>query len=233
MTSSTRLRWRSPTPSTGRPSSSTTMSPSRTPAVAAGGLEQLDDLEAARPADCRRRALAAAGSRRRSRGTRAGRGRRASGSRGWRGSPRRSGPRDPRPTPATAVLMPTTRPRESASAPPELPGLSAASVWMTFSTSRLRRAVAGRERPAERADDARRHGAGEAERIADRDDELPDLEPGRVAERCRPGRRRRRGRPRDRRAGRGPTTRNARSAPSTNVAVPLSVPATTCADVTR
>ena len=47
------------------------------------------------------------------------------------------GTASPRPTPATAVLMPTTRPRESASAPPELPGLSAASVWMTFSTRRL------------------------------------------------------------------------------------------------
>ena len=40
--------------------------------------------------------------------------------------------------PATAVLMPTTRPLASASAPPELPGLSAASVWMTSS---IRRAV--------------------------------------------------------------------------------------------
>ena len=45
----------------------------------------------------------------------------------------------PRPIPATAVLIPTTRPRLSASAPPELPGLSAASVWMTFSTSLLAR----------------------------------------------------------------------------------------------
>ena len=43
----------------------------------------------------------------------------------------------PRPTPATAVFTPTTRPALSASAPPELPGLSAASVWMTFSTTRL------------------------------------------------------------------------------------------------
>ena len=30
----------------------------------------------------------------------------------------------------TAVLMPTTSPREEASGPPELPGLSAASVWI-------------------------------------------------------------------------------------------------------
>jgi hypothetical protein len=51
----------------------------------------------------------------------------------------------PRPTPATAVLMPTTRAPESASAPPEFPGLSAASVWMTSSISRPR---AGRDRPS-------------------------------------------------------------------------------------
>ena len=43
----------------------------------------------------------------------------------------------PRPIPAIAVLTPTTRPRRSARAPPELPGLSAASVWMTFSTTRI------------------------------------------------------------------------------------------------
>ena len=38
--------------------------------------------------------------------------------------------------PATAVLMPTIRPAESARAPPELPGFSAASVWMTSSITR-------------------------------------------------------------------------------------------------
>src|SRR5260221_3093367 len=42
----------------------------------------------------------------------------------------------PRPKPATAVLIPTNRARLSASAPPELPGLRAASVWMTLSTIR-------------------------------------------------------------------------------------------------
>ena len=47
------------------------------------------------------------------------------------------GTASPRPTPATAVLMPITRPCESASAPPELPGFSAASVWMTSSTIRV------------------------------------------------------------------------------------------------
>jgi hypothetical protein len=47
------------------------------------------------------------------------------------------GTASPRPTPATAVLIPTTWPRESARAPPELPGLSAASVWITSSTIRV------------------------------------------------------------------------------------------------
>src|SRR2546423_410620 len=42
----------------------------------------------------------------------------------------------PRPTPATAVLTPIRRARPSTRAPPELPGLSAASVWMTLSITR-------------------------------------------------------------------------------------------------
>ena len=42
----------------------------------------------------------------------------------------------PSPMPATAVLMPITRPLPSASAPPELPGFSAASVWITSSMIR-------------------------------------------------------------------------------------------------
>src|SRR6185312_546101 len=55
----------------------------------------------------------------------------------------------PSPHPATAVLMPTTRLAESASAPPELPGLSAASVWMTSSTTRaVRPSRVGSERPS-------------------------------------------------------------------------------------
>ncbi len=55
----------------------------------------------------------------------------------------------PRPQPATAVLMPTTREEESASAPPLLPGLSAASVWMTSSTTRaVRPSRVGSERPS-------------------------------------------------------------------------------------
>ncbi len=36
----------------------------------------------------------------------------------------------------TAVLMPTTWPRESTRGPPELPGLRAASVWMMLSMRR-------------------------------------------------------------------------------------------------
>jgi hypothetical protein len=39
----------------------------------------------------------------------------------------------------TAVLMPTTSPCDETSGPPELPGLSAASVWMTSSISRPER----------------------------------------------------------------------------------------------
>ena len=51
--------------------------------------------------------------------------------------------------PATAVLMPTTVPVPSTSAPPELPGLSAASVWMTSSIIRVAvRSRAGSERPS-------------------------------------------------------------------------------------
>src|SRR4051794_25250597 len=55
----------------------------------------------------------------------------------------------PRPMPATAVLMPTRKPRPSTSAPPELPGLSAASVWMTSSMMRVAPPErAGSERPS-------------------------------------------------------------------------------------
>ena len=43
-------------------------------------------------------------------------------------------PRLPEATEAIAVLMPTTSPAPSTSAPPELPGLIAASVWMASMT---------------------------------------------------------------------------------------------------
>ena len=53
------------------------------------------------------------------------------------------------PGPTTAVLMPTTRPVLSARAPPELPGWRAASVWITFSTSRVTDpARVGSDRPS-------------------------------------------------------------------------------------
>ena len=42
----------------------------------------------------------------------------------------------PAPRPMAAVLMPTTSPWLVTNGPPELPGLMAASVWMTLSMSR-------------------------------------------------------------------------------------------------
>ena len=68
-----------------------------------------------------------------------------------------------------AVLMPITSPREETSGPPELPGLSAASVWITSSIRRPVRA----QRAPEGGDHAGGHGRFKAERIADRDRELP------------------------------------------------------------
>ena len=56
---------------------------------------------------------------------------------------------------AIAVLMPITRPDALRSGPPELPGLIAASVWIT-SSSALRRSV--EHRPVQGRDDARGHG---------------------------------------------------------------------------
>src|SRR2546421_643997 len=59
------------------------------------------------------------------------------------------GTASPSPTPATAVLIPTTCPRPSTRAPPELPGFRAASVWITFSTTRVApRGPTGSERPS-------------------------------------------------------------------------------------
>src|SRR6476661_3874844 len=55
----------------------------------------------------------------------------------------------PSPTPATAVFTPITRPRPSERAPPLLPGLRAASVWITLSMMRAWRPErAGSERPS-------------------------------------------------------------------------------------
>ena len=74
----------------------------------------------------------------------------------------------------TAVFTPMTSPRELTSGPPELPGFNAASVWMMLSISRPELDA---ERPAQRADHARRHGVLEAVRIADGDGQLADPQP--------------------------------------------------------
>ena len=76
---------------------------------------------------------------------------------------------------AMAVLMPMTLPSASRSGPPELPGLMAASVWMRLLSGSI--GAVGRDRPAGRGHDAAgdRVGVG-AERAADRDDQLADLE---------------------------------------------------------
>jgi len=81
----------------------------------------------------------------------------------------------------TAVLMPTTSPCEDTSGPPELPGLRAASVWITSSISRPDWARS--ERP-KRRDHAGGDRGLETKRVADGDDELTTLEPLGIAESC-------------------------------------------------
>ena len=81
-----------------------------------------------------------------------------------------------------AVLMPITSPREETSGPPELPGLSAASVWITSSISRPERARS--ERPSAETTPAVTVEL-EAERIADRDHQLAAPQPLGIAERRR------------------------------------------------
>ena len=87
---------------------------------------------------------------------------------------------------AIAVLMPMTSPLMSTSAPPELPGLIAASVWiasMTVSAPAWRRPSRCRcHRPVQRADDAGRHRALQAQRRADRHDLARRPRAGGVAE---------------------------------------------------
>ncbi len=78
-----------------------------------------------------------------------------------------------------AVLMPTSLPSRSTSAPPELPGLIAASVWMKERKSPA--PIGARQR----RDDAARHRLADAEGIADRQHEVADLERVAVAERQR------------------------------------------------
>ena len=78
-----------------------------------------------------------------------------------------------------AVLMPTTSPFVATSGPPELPGLSAASVWMTSSIRRPLRAR--RLRPSAETTPAVTVDF-EPEGIADRDDELAAPQGLRIAE---------------------------------------------------
>src|SRR5450830_1167316 len=74
-------------------------------------------------------------------------------------------------------VIPMTRPEASNSGPPLLPGLIAASTWMALVTTG--------SAPVEGGDDARRHGAVQAERVADRHHGLADGDCVRVAERRR------------------------------------------------
>ena len=68
--------------------------------------------------------------------------------------------------------MPTSSPRKFTNAPPELPGLMAASVWMKSSYSGFTNT-----RATERADNAGRHRLAKAKRIADGDHEVADVKP--------------------------------------------------------
>ena len=110
--------------------------------------------------------------------------------------------------------MPTTPPA-TANAPPELPGLSAASVWITSSMIR-----ACGHRPTKRADHPRGDRARQAERVADGDHGLPDHEVVGLAELGRIG-----GSPAARttaksESGSASATRNGVFVPSENAAVP-------------
>ena len=140
----------------------------------------------------------------------------------------------PRPIPATAVLIPTTRPWASASAPPELPGLSDGVGLDDVLDHPGRRAAAGGHAAAERADDAGGHAAGQPERVAHGDHELADAQLVGVAvlrrARAPPGRR---GAPRGRTARRGRPRRPRAVVPSANAASPAVASPTTWALVTR
>ena len=138
------------TPCTGRPPAVTSTSPRKSPATAAG----LPGTTSTRRSPRRwpRRAASGGGS---------GTGMPATPSQARRTRPvdissdtmcrvlALIGTARPSPKPATAVLTPTTRPAESASAPPELPGFSAASVWITSSMRRTcRPSRTGNDRPS-------------------------------------------------------------------------------------
>ena len=88
----------------------------------------------------------------------------------------------PRRRSAIWELIPITSPAALISGPPELPGLIAASVWITSVIEkpfgRLDLALQGR-------DDAAGHGAVEAEGVADRDHRVADFHLGGAAQRQR------------------------------------------------
>ena len=77
--------------------------------------------------------------------------------------------------PAVAIceFTPMTRALASSSGPPELPGLIGASVWMTFS---MRKPLGAWISRPEAGDDPRRRRAVQAERVADRDGLVADLD---------------------------------------------------------
>ena len=82
---------------------------------------------------------------------------------------------------AIAVLMPITAPAASSSGPPLLPGLIAASVWIRL--WRLGRRRSGSCGPSAETMPLVTRVGERAERAADRDDQLADLERVRVADR--------------------------------------------------
>src|SRR5690606_12217983 len=76
-----------------------------------------------------------------------------------------------------AVLIPTSWPFAVTSAPPELPGLIEASVWMKSSI-----AIDVQPAAAQRADDAGGDGLAEPERITDGDHAVADAQTRRIAQ---------------------------------------------------
>jgi hypothetical protein len=91
------------------------------------------------------------------------------------------GTASPSPTPATAVLIPTTR-RAVGERAARVAGVERGVGLDHVVDDAAWRAGARRQRAAERRDDAGRDRAGEAVRVADRDDELADAQPLGVAE---------------------------------------------------
>ena len=87
----------------------------------------------------------------------------------------------PLPPPPVAIweLIPITSPAALISGPPELPGLIAASVWITWE---IEKPFGRLDLPLQGGDDAAGDGAVEAERVADRDHRVADFGFGGVAE---------------------------------------------------